>query len=76
MNVQVSQKQETHLLLPESWFLGLPWLCPKVEREIVRGCAASSARTGSKSGIVTELGVSSRFAELHRSHRPQAAGAS
>ena len=34
------------------------------------------ARAGSKSGIVTELGVSSRFAELHRSHRPQAAGAS
>ena len=34
------------------------------------------ARTGSKSGIVTELWVSSRFAELHRSHRPQAAGAS
>ena len=33
------------------------------------------ARAGSKSGIVTELGVSSRFAELHRSHRPQAAGA-
>ena len=31
---------------------------------------------GSKSGIVTNPGFSSRFAELHRSQRPQGAGAS
>ena len=32
--------------------------------------------TASKSGIVTKPGLSSRFAELHRSQRPQGAGAS
>ena len=50
MNVQVSQKQETHLLLPESWFLGLPWLCPTGwTGDCARLCGIERAR-GVKAG--------------------------
>ena len=53
----------------ESWLSDCA-LCCAGEREVAgRG-------TGSKSGIVTNPGFSSRFAELHRSQRPRGAGAS